>query len=124
MPKDISLDKILCKKTDRALGNDFTVTHNKKFYQIADNIRAQKVIVEEKTDGSMQIWHKNTALKFKEITMKPKKIRQLSPYVFPNKAHTPAPNHPWKTFRANQQYSPYEQKEKGCQKEKELLLTT
>ena len=124
LPKDISLDKILCKKTDRVLGNDFTVTHDKKFYQIEDTIRAQKVIVEEKTDGSMQIWHKNTALKFKEITMRPKKIKQPSPYIFPNKAHTPAPNHPWKTFKANPQYSLYEQKEKGCQKEKELLLTT
>lgn len=53
LPKAISLDKILCKKTERALGNDFTVTHDKKFYQIEDNIRAQKVIVEEKTDCSM-----------------------------------------------------------------------
>ena len=118
--KGIDLDTILCKKTERALRKDFTVAHNKKLYQIENNIRAQKVIVEERIDGAVLLRHKNIALKFKEITARPEKIIQLKPsrpYVFSNRAHTPAANHPWKVKCINPQYSQYEQEEK------ELLLT-
>lgn len=122
LPKGIDLDMILCKKTERALRKDFTVAHNKKLYQVENNIRAQKVIVEERIDGSMLIRHKNMALKFKEITARPEKIIQpkLSrPYGFPDRAHTPAANHPWKIAG----YAQYQQKEKAAQAEKELVLT-
>jgi len=74
----------------------------------------------------MLIRHKNMVLKFKEITVRPEKIIQLKPsrpYVFPDRAHTPAANHPWRVRSINPQYSQYEQKEKVGQKEKELLLT-
>jgi len=99
LPKGIDLDTILCKKTERALRNDFTVAHDKKLYQIENNIRTQKVIVEERIDGSMLIRHKNMVLKFKEITVRSEKIIQPKPsrlYVFPNRAHTPTVNHPWR----------------------------
>jgi len=127
LPKGIDLDTILCKKTERALRNDFTVAHDKKLYQIENNIRTQKVIVEERIDGSMLIRHKNMVLKFKEITVRTEEMIQLKPsrpYVFSNRAHTPAANHPWRVRCINPQYSQYEQKEKVGQKEKELLLTT
>jgi len=125
LPKGIDLDTILCKKTEHTLRNDFTVAHDKKLYQIENNVRTQKVIVEERIDGSMLIRHKNMVLQFKEITVRTEKIIQLKPsrpYVFPNRAHTPAANHPWRVRCINPQYSQYEQKEKGSQKEKELLL--
>jgi hypothetical protein len=118
LPKGIDLDRILCKKTERALRNDFTVAHDKKLYQVENNIRAKKVIVEERTDGSMLIRHKGAILKFKEIIARPEKIMQpkLSrPYGFPSRAHTPAANHPWKVRSINSQYLQYKQKE-------ELLL--
>ena len=49
IPKGIDLDRILCVKTERALRKDFTVAHNKKLYQILDNVRA--------TSKSRQIPH-------------------------------------------------------------------
>ncbi|MDP3786127.1 MAG: ISNCY family transposase, partial [Candidatus Omnitrophota bacterium] len=125
LSKGIDLDTILCKKTERALRKDFTVAHDKKLYQIENNIRTQKVTVEERIDGSMLIRHKNMVLKFKEIAVRTEKIIQLKPsrpYVFPNRAHTPAADHPWRVRCINPQYPQYEQKEKGSQKEKELLL--
>lgn len=122
LPKATDLDRILCKKTEHALRNDFTVAHDKKLYQIESNIRTGKVIVEEKTDGSVLIQHRGAPLRFKEIQTRPKKIVEQSPYIFPRKAHIPAQDNPWRAFRINPQYSQYEQKEKGCQKEKELLL--
>jgi len=118
LPKDIDLDRILCKKTEHALRKDWTVAHDKKLYQVENNIRAKKVAMEERTDGSMLIWHKNTALKFKEITARPEKVTQpkLSrPYGSPDRGHTPAADHPWKVRSINSQYSQYKQKE-------ELLL--
>ncbi|MBN2831457.1 MAG: ISNCY family transposase [Candidatus Omnitrophica bacterium] len=121
LPKDIDLNKILCKKTERTLRNDFTVAHDKKLYQIENNIRAKKVILEERTDGSMLIRHKGAILKFKEITTRPEKIDQSKPYL-PRQVYIPPADHPWRRFKINPQYPQYEQKEKGSQKEKELLL--
>ena len=121
LPKDIELNKILCKKTEHTLRNDFTVAHDKKLYQIENNIRAEKVIVEERTDGSMLIRHKGAILKFKEITARPEKIDQPKPYL-PRQVYIPPADHPWRRFKINPQFPQYEQKEKGSQKEKELLL--
>ena len=121
LSKDIDLNKILCKKTECALRNDFTVAYDKKLYQVKDNIRAKKVIVEERTDGSMLIRHKGAILKFKEITTRPEKIAQPKPYL-PRQVYIPPVDHPWRRFRINPQFPQYEQKEKGSQKEKELLL--
>ena len=68
IPEDLNMDKILRIKTERALRNDFTVGHNKKLYQIEDKIRAKKIAVEEKIDGTMAITYKGASLRFKEIT--------------------------------------------------------
>ncbi len=121
LPKDIDLNKILCKKTECSLRNDFTVAYEKKLYQIEDNVRAKKVIVEERTDGSMLIRHKGAILKFKEITTRPEKIDQPKPYL-PRQVYIPPVDHPWRRLKINPQFPQYEQKEKGSQKEKELLL--
>ena len=121
LPKDIDLNKILCKKTECTLRNDFTVAYEKKLYQIKNNIRAKKITVEERTDGSMLIRHKGATLKFEEIATRPEKIDQPKPYL-PRQVYRPPADHPWRMFRSNPQFSQYEQKEKVAQKEKELLL--
>ena len=124
IPRGIDLDRILCVRTKRALRNDFTVAHNSKLYQIEDNVRADKVMVEERIDGSMVITHKDKALKFKEITVRPKKEEpKKTPKFKLKKVYAPPEDHPWRQFKINPQYSHYEQKEKVAQKEKELLLT-
>lgn len=121
---DIDLDRILCVKTARALRNDFTVAHNKKLYQIEDNIRAEKVMVEERVDGSMVICYKDAILKFKEITTRPvKEVKKTYGFRLGRIYAPPPSNHPWRRFKINQQYSQYQQKEKVAPKEKELLLT-
>ncbi|MCG2708127.1 MAG: hypothetical protein L6404_05735 [Candidatus Omnitrophica bacterium] len=68
--------------------------------------------MEERTDGSILIWHKNMVLKFKEITARPEKIIQPKisrPYGVPQRAHTPAANHPWKVRIINPQYKQKEE---------------
>ena len=121
IPKGIDLDRILCIKTERALRNDFTVAHNNKLYQILDDVMAKKVIVEERIDGSMIIRYKDSELKYKEITSRPKKEELQKAYEFKlRKIYVPSASHPWK--RSYPHNSHYQQKEKVGQKEKELLL--
>lgn len=101
LPKTIDLDKVLCKKTEHTLRNDFTVAHDKKLYQIEDNIRARKVIVEERTDGSILILHRGATLKFKEIHARPKKaVIEKDRYIFPwKKGSVPSKDNPWRNFQ-------------------------
>ncbi|MFQ5868173.1 MAG: hypothetical protein ACE5IT_09330, partial [bacterium] len=81
--------------------------------------------VEDRIDGSMIIRHKDTILKFKEIVTRPKRIEEApKPYgSIPKKTYIPPADHPWRKFKINPQFTHYEQKEKGSQKEKKLLLT-
>ena len=119
LPKGVDLDRILCVKTERALNNDFTVTHEKKLYQILDNVRTKKVMVEERIDGSMVMRYKETVLKFKEITKRPER----KAYEFKvRKVCVPPSDHPWRKFKINPPHAHYSQREKVAPKEKGLLL--
>ncbi len=92
-----ALETILSIKTERALRNDFTVAHNKILYQITSNIRAKKVTVEERTDGSMHILHNDLRIKFKEIQVRP--LKEEQPVKKPRliRAHKQPATHPWKS---------------------------
>jgi len=94
------LDRILSIRNKRALRNDFTVAHNKRLYQIKDNIRTKTVTVEERTDGSMRIMHNGQRLKYKEIKSRP--IQEVKKPLLPRvwKGVKPATRHPWKAMRA------------------------
>lgn len=123
-PNGIDLDRILCIRTERALRNDFTISHNNRLYQVLDNIRAERVVIEEYVNGSMKIWHKDATLTFKTILVKPEKEPTKAPYTFKlRRVYAPqADDHPWQVAgRAH--YQQYQQREKGIQKEKGLLLT-
>ena len=118
--KGMDLDRILCIKTKRALKNDFTVAHEKKLYQVLDNVRTKRVMVEERIDGSMIIYHKDTELKFKRITARPEKVEPKKKYEFKlKKVFIPPKDHPWRKFKIRS----YSQSYTYSQKEKELLLT-
>jgi transposase len=91
----MNLDRILCIKTERTLRNDFTVAHNRKLYQVQDKIKAKKVVIEERINGTMVITHNNTLLQFKEITERPKK--QKTPRILKKKTfNKPPADHPWR----------------------------
>ena len=96
LPRGLALDTILCIKTERALRNDFTVAHNKSLYQIEDTIKASKVMVQERVDGSMIMTYKGRSLRFKEITERP--VRQKTPVVLmrTRKPRIPSADHPWR----------------------------
>lgn len=91
-----ALDTILSIKTDRALRNDFTIAHNKKLYQIKSNVRAKKVTVEERTDGSMRIVHNGQQLKYHPIIVRPTRQERTAKKIKSITAWRPSDSHPWK----------------------------
>jgi transposase len=94
IPQGVDLNAVFCVKTIRVLRNDFTIAYNSKLYQIEDNVNAEKVTVEERANGSIHISYRNTALKSKEITTRPKKQEPSAPKV-PSALRTAA----WRRFR-------------------------
>jgi len=114
LPKGIDLDMILCIKTKRGLRNDFTVSHDKRLYQVIEHVNTKSVIVEDGIDGSMFITYKGTDLKYREISQRP--VREDRPgkvKVFKSKrAYRPPADHPWRRFKIRPQISPYQQMEK------------
>lgn len=100
LPKGMDLNKILCLKTERTLRNDFTIAHNSKLYQIENALRASKVMVEERLDGSMVITYRDQPLRFKEITARPLREKKQTPGRKGNKHPVlPSAHHPWRGFR-------------------------
>ena len=92
------LDRILSIRNERALRNDFTIAHDKRLYQIKDNIRAKKVVVEERTDGSMRILHNERRLRYREITARPEKApKQQKEIQKVWERKKPARNHLWRS---------------------------
>lgn len=126
LPDHIDLDAILCIRTRHPLRNDFTIAHDKKLYQILDEVNTKKVTVEEKIGGRMFITCKGNRLRYKQLSQRPRKEKPKPPYVFKvKKLHIPPKDHPWRRFKIGSRPKNYAylQKEKVNQKEKELLLT-
>jgi hypothetical protein len=98
LAKGMELDKILCIKTERTLRNDFTVAHNRKLYQIENPVKASKVMVQDRLDGSMLITYRDQPLRFKEIMVRPVREKKDPPVVRVNKKNPmpPPPDHPWR----------------------------
>jgi len=98
LPKGVGLDKILSIKTPRALRNDFTVLHEGNLYQVEDNIRSKKVVVEERLNGQLLITYKAKALRYSRINQRPARIQQ--PRKHKQRIYPPIPkDHPWRNFR-------------------------
>jgi len=97
--KVMDLDGILCIKTERALRNDFTVAHNRKLYQVEQMIKASKVMVQDRIDGSLIMIHKDRALRFKEITERPPRQKKEPVVARRRKPYIPPTDHPWRRFK-------------------------
>jgi len=98
IPPGLDLNQILCVKADRALRNDFTVAYQGKLYQIQDHIRASKVRVYERLDGSVSMMYKHRPLRFKEIALRPAREKKQS-LNSRKKVSIPPPDHPWRSFK-------------------------
>jgi len=99
VPKSVRLERVLCRKTERCLRNDFTVAHNGKLYQVEQRTRAKRVVVEERLDGTMAIVHGDRSFRFREITKRPQRQEKMKP-VRLRRVYIPPPDHPFRTYGA------------------------
>ena len=112
-----NLDEILSVRTERIIGNDYTVRLQNKFYQIlADQsvrIRPKdSVLFETRLDGTLHLCCKGEYLDFKELPERPhkgyyadKKVSGDTRSMLP---HKPPKDHPWRKWRpAGQQQAPF-----------------
>ena len=67
-------------------------------YQIEDNIRTHKVIVEERLDGRLFITYKVKPLKYTSISSRPAKKEGKRAYGVSKKVYQLPADHPWKKF--------------------------
>jgi transposase len=98
-PSRCDLGNILCLKTERTLRNDFTVAYNGRLYQIQDNVRTQRVMVQEQLDGTLHIQHQRRRLRYQEIAERPVKVHEAPRIRKGLHQNKPEPRHPWLHFR-------------------------
>jgi hypothetical protein len=97
-----SLDAIFSVQRVRQVKNDFTVQFKNHWYQLAKEQpvcvrRKEKILIEERLDGTLAMRLRGKYLNFELLPGKPEKIKD-APFALPakSKAHTPAANHPWR----------------------------
>lgn len=102
------LDRILCRKEERILSKNLTFQYHKAVYQIRTNrpayaLRKAKVTVLENSAGQITVLYKNQPLAFEVFCQQEKQAKVVPAksidfeLLNASKAHTPAPNHPWRS---------------------------
>ena len=124
-PRQLDLANIFCWEEARVVANDWTIRYKNRFFQILGQTgmlapRA-RVIIREKLDGSLFIVYKGKRLQFKEIAGPlPRASKPIRPPA--SKAHKPAPDHPWYSYRKNRALRTYglRQSSRALQQERTL----
>lgn len=99
------LDEVLSWQEERVVQRDWTVVHERRWYQLdrhheAMSLAGKKVIVRTLRDGRVQLEHAGKKLTWKELRGRPK--RGADPTIEkhkPAKAWKPAAEHPWRLGR-------------------------
>jgi hypothetical protein len=99
------LNVILSWQDERVVQRDWTVVHERRWYQLdrqheALSLAGKKVIVRTLRDGTVQLERGEKKLQWKELSARP--VRQALPASVkpkPVKEWKPAADHPWRTIR-------------------------
>lgn len=111
------LPAIFSRQTERTIQNDFTLRFNNQWYQLLKEqpatVRPQdKVLLEERLDGSLYIRLRGKYLNYQILPAKPEKLIK-QPWVIAasqkteRKSCKPSPDHPWRKpflFSPSQRY--------------------
>ena len=100
-----NLDSIFSRQYERAVRNDFTISHKNNWYQLEKNqpvtiCKQDTATVEERMDKSIHFRLRGKYLNYKLLPERPKKINNSKnnlQWVIPKStAHTPPADHPWR----------------------------
>ena len=96
------LDSIFSRQYVRTVRNDFTIQHDRKYYQLLKEqpvtvCKNDKVTTEELPDKTIRLRLRGKYLNYSILPEKPKKLNQAKSWVLPKRtAYIPDKNHPWK----------------------------
>lgn len=108
LPKDIDLRDVFCFDHERTVGNDWTVRHQNRYFQIQKTNKhlpkpKQKVLVRIWLDGSIHLRYNNHELNYVQLSEPPAKPEKPSaPPPNVQKAtqkRKPSSDHPWRKRR-------------------------
>lgn len=97
-----NLDRIFSVQETRTINNDFTIQFKNNWYQLAEiqltTVRAkEKVLVEERLDGTIHFSLRGKYLNFTNLPEKPKKISKQPVILTRHKLNwKPSKDHPWR----------------------------
>lgn len=98
-----NLDKIFSIQTKRTVNNDFTVRHQGKWYQLAEVqptlvLRKDKILMEERINGTMFISLRNKYLNYQLLPKRPEKVNQTKVIALTRTKSSwkPPADHPWR----------------------------
>lgn len=97
-----NLDKFFSVQTPRTVNNDFTVKHQGKWYQLAEQqptlvLRKDRVVVEERIDGSIHISLRNKELNWTCLPTRPEKVKiKVLALTRTKSTWKPPKDHPWR----------------------------
>lgn len=101
------LDSIFSKQTKRTVMNDFTINHDKKWYQLIEEqpvtiCKRDKVIVEDRLDSTVCLQLRGKYLNYELLPEKPTRLnssrKEKSWVIAKTIPHKPSANHPWRKF--------------------------
>lgn len=96
------LDQIFSRQEIRYVNNDFTVRYKGKWFQLAETqptliLRKDKVLIEERISGEIFISLRNKYLNFKELPVRPEKVKiKVIALTRKKSLWKPPTDHPWR----------------------------
>ena len=99
------LDSIFSRQYNRVVKNDFTISHNKSWYQLTKDqpvtiCKQDKIVVEERIDKTIYFRLRGKYLDYQLLPERPRKInssKNNTNWVIPKtRTYTPPANHPWR----------------------------
>jgi transposase len=107
LPPDLDLAQVFCLEDTRTLMNDWCIRHANTYYQILKDNRPlpkpkDKITVRTLLDGSVHLWYREQALRFRALDGPlPKAPKQTpAPPKAPVPKPKPKPDHPWRRAAA------------------------
>ncbi len=99
---EANLDRIFSIQKTRVVNNDFTINYKNQWYQLLETqptlvLRRDKVLIEERIDGTIFISLRNKCLDFKKLPARPLKVSMKVIALTSEKPlWKPPVNHPWR----------------------------
>ena len=100
----LKLKSIFAKHSIRGINNDFTIQYKTKWYQLKQIqpttvFKTDKVLIEERPNGTIKIKYKDHYLNFFELPEKPLKVTSSPIVLTEHKSNwIPPKDHPWRQF--------------------------